>query len=156
VVCGTRGDPVPLLPSGLRVRGTSLHRARSSTLRHSRPFPANAEKSLAQRLQPQPECAASAFFPFPFADSFFARESPRRSGFWLCCLAARRIRRLHLGRFTQFTLNGPRHDLHNRLALHSANAAFIFASLRNSDVHGCEFFSSKVSPMPGERFLQHG
>src|SRR6266480_4061223 len=45
--------PVPLLPSGPGgVRGTSLHRARSSTLRHLRPFPASAEKSLAQRLRP--------------------------------------------------------------------------------------------------------
>src|SRR5882762_5471628 len=43
--------PVPLLPSGPGgVRGTSLHRARSSTLRRSRPFPAGAEKSLAHSL----------------------------------------------------------------------------------------------------------
>ena len=43
--------PVPLLPSGPGgVRGTSLHRARSSTLRHSRTFPASAEKSLAQSV----------------------------------------------------------------------------------------------------------
>src|SRR5205807_4108055 len=90
--------PVPLLPSGPGgVRGTSLHRARSSTLRRSRAFGASAEKSLAQRLQPSQKCSASAssilFLKIIDSLTSFARGS----GFRLRRCSRGCVRWLHLG-----------------------------------------------------------
>src|SRR5947207_13528454 len=90
--------PVPLLPSGPGgVRGTSLHRARSYTLRHSRLCSARAEKILAQRLQPS-QNARPRVLTFLSGRFLIVRELlARGSGFRFRGRCCRRIRWLHVG-----------------------------------------------------------
>jgi len=52
VICAPEAIPVPCSLPGWRGSRDLVAQSRSSTLRNSRPFPASAEKSLAQRLQP--------------------------------------------------------------------------------------------------------
>src|SRR5258708_2600767 len=100
--------PVPLLPSGPGgVRGTSLHRARSSTLRHSHTIPASAEKSLAQRLQPS-QNARHPLLPFPLCEFLYpSRISRADQDFGFAAAAAGASGGCTSDGFTQFTLNGP-------------------------------------------------
>src|SRR6266478_7523360 len=95
---GTSGEtaapeafPVPLLPSGPGgVRGTSLHRARSSTLRHSRTTRGCQCEFSIQNLALPSAPVATGNYDFGFAGAAAGASGGITSD-----------------GFTQFTLNGP-------------------------------------------------
>jgi len=151
-----RPIPVPLLLPGLAGFADLVAQSRSSTLRHSRPFPASAEKKSSTASPAQPECAPRLLH-FDCAQSSSARESRLQIRISVCRWPRRRIRRLHFDGFTQFTLNGPAPCTCTMVSpLLIAKCRISSASSRISDVHGCQFCSSKVSPMRLEGSLQYG
>src|SRR6266700_6949090 len=121
--------PVPLLPSGPGgVRGTSLHRARSSTLRQSLVATAEENSNTASRRQPKGATKTalrfSEFSSGVRSATIFSMRCLLLRFFWLFC---RRIRRHHISRIypIDFKWTGGVY-LDDRIGLAQSKVAHLF------------------------------